>query len=114
TASNPVRGKRLPRMQHSGELLAALQLEDDMHMIRHHAPRVENVPTPIEVLQSSGDDAAVFAQQPRAMRRVKLSIDASRKGEPDSRTINARTRSRKQAIALGVKRKRDLTRHRVV
>src|SRR5205085_3864981 len=60
TASNPVRAKRLPRMQHSSELLAALQLEDDMHMIRHHAPRVENVATPIEVLQRSRDDAAVL------------------------------------------------------
>lgn len=67
-------------MQNAGQRMIRMRFQHHMHMVRHHAPRLESVAHSVEVSHRAGDDFRNhrIAQKTCAVPGIKVSLDPLR------------------------------------
>jgi len=68
-------------------VVTPFDMQQYMHVIRHHTPRVQRVPRAVKVPQRIGDELSVLAQQTRAGTGIELTIQTQSESLVESRAL---------------------------
>jgi len=79
-----------------------------MHVIGHHAPTVQPIAIPIEVLQRTGNNLRMLAQQAGTATCVELLIEPKFERSIETRPLLGRGRKPHQVLALSIEVNRNV------